>query len=54
VVVIGVKIDIGSKLSQPSPLKKRGGTTPFIDKTLKALHHHADRQTETLTVTPIP
>jgi hypothetical protein len=53
-MVVGVEIVVGSKLSQPSPSRGRGGIAPFIDEALKALHRHADGQTETPTAMPIP
>jgi len=54
VVVVGVKIDVRSKLSQPSPSRGRGETAPFIGEALEALRRHADGLTEAPTVTPIP
>ena len=42
-MVIGVEIDVGSKLLQLSPSRGRGGTAPFIDEALKVLRYYADR-----------
>jgi len=43
VVAVGVEIDVGSKLLQPSPSRGRGETSPFIDEALEALRRHARR-----------